>query len=40
MAIESQPPVLRRVQPPSELEMVEILKSMQENFIQNKTKQK
>ena len=36
MAIESQPPVLRRVQPPSELEMVEILKSMQENFIQNK----
>lgn len=35
MAIESQPPVLRRVQSPNELEMISTLKAIQSNFIQN-----
>ena len=35
MAIESQPPVLRRVQSPNELEMISTLKAIQSNFTQN-----
>ncbi len=35
MAIESQPPVLRRVQQPNELEMISTLKAIQSNFTQN-----
>ena len=35
MAIESQPPVLRRVQQPNELEMISTLKAIRSDFTQN-----
>jgi hypothetical protein len=35
MAIESQPPVLRKVQSPNELEMISTLKLIQSNFSQS-----
>ena len=35
MAIESQPPVLRRVQQPNELEMISTLKAIRSDFAQN-----